>query len=116
MFRKTLLALMVMVGFASAPQKSQASIPVEEIVEGAKAAKKIYGAVKPLIKPCGKAIKKVGTKVVNYIKKRRSHRSDDVYVSPARTAAAANEDEYEVIVRRRYGHGEIDVDIDGERL
>ena len=93
MFRKTLLALMVMVGFASAPQKSQASIPVEEIVEGAKAAKKIYNVVKPLVKPCGRVIKKTGAKVINYIKKRRSHRDENVYVSPARTAAAANDDE-----------------------
>ena len=111
MFKKILLAFMVMLGFASSPQKAQASIPIGEIVEGAKAAKEIFDVAQPLLVRCGKALKKACKRIVRYIKSRRGKQDRDVYVNPMRTAVAAANDEYvEAVLRRRYGQGQIDID------
>ena len=113
MFKKILFTAIAILGLSTTPQQAKASIPIGEIIEGAKAAKEVYDVAQPLLVRCGKAIKRVCKKIVKFVRRHRHGNQDNVYVNPARTAALeAAEEELQEAQRRAQRSHIIDADFE----
>lgn len=103
MFKKIALTTTLALALSITPNKASASIPISEIIEGAKLGKEIFELTAPLVVQGIKFTTKISKKIVRYLKKK--HKKDnDVYVNPLRIAALQEAEERNEMILRLYAN------------
>lgn len=101
MLKKIALTITLALSLSVTPNKAAASIPISEIIEGAKLGKAIFDLTAPLIVQGIKLTTKISKKIVGYLKK-KNKKGKDVYVNPLRIAALQKAEEREEMFAKLY--------------